>query len=618
MTLLNPLGLLLLSLAPVVVLLYLRRVRRREVSVPTLLFWQRALGEQRRTAFLGRLRQWLSLLLHLLILLLLTLAVARPEWGKSPLSGQSTVILLDTRARMQATLPEGGSRFEAARRHARALAATAREGNEIALLAIGARPEVLAPMSAEPLYLLEALEAATPGESGGEIGEALTLARHLLATRPVGHRLVVLSDGGQLPSSEEVEIMAGAGPLDNVAITGFAARSEPASPQTAALLLELANFSAQESAGQVEIEVDGKLLDVRPFTLAPGERKSDFFASLPGAAPGKLVARLALAQGTPDALALDNTAYTLLPTPRPPRVLLVSEGNWFLEKLLTADRSIRFELLTLDGFRPEMARAFDVVIHDHDALPPLEELTGPTLVIRSNPFAGESGKLANPPVTDVDAGNPLLRLVHWSHPTLFEATQLAPEGLDSERFHQLRAEGWSFHAPIRSFEHPLVLTAERGEQRLAVIAFDLTQSDLPLRVAFPLLISNTLQWLHSPRPTPPSALRAGETLVLPAGSQVTGPDGAAVALSPQRPLLQPRHNGFYSVSSDGEERWLAVNTGSEAESDLRITPAANALPAPTLAGVPPFLVRPPWQWLTLAALLLLFLEWWLFHRRRTE
>jgi hypothetical protein len=65
---------------------------------------------------------------------------------------------------------------------------------------------------------------------------------------------------------------------------------------------------------------------------------------------------------------------------------------------------------------------------------------------------------------------------------------------------------------------PLVVAGERGGQRVVWCGFDLRESDLPLRVAFPIFITNSLRWLSAPRG--PSAqnegapLRAGEPVPL--------------------------------------------------------------------------------------------------------
>jgi hypothetical protein len=84
-------------------------------------------------------------------------------------------------------------------------------------------------------------------------------------------------------------------------------------------------------------------------------------------------------------------------------------------------------------------------------------------------------------------------------------------------------------------------------------------------------------------------------------------------------LFQPLANGFYDWQTQNGQRWLAVNTFSTAESDLRAagTPTSAPIELPTVS-----LARlagwPLWQYLAAAALLLFALEWWLFHRRRTE
>ena len=49
----------------------------------------------------------------------------------------------------------------------------------------------------------------------------------------------------------------------------------------------------------------------------------------------------------------------------------------------------------------------------------------------------------------------------------------------------------------KSVETPLMLTWERGKLRLFFIGFDITASDLPLRVAFPVLFHNAFEWFQA-------------------------------------------------------------------------------------------------------------------------
>ena len=68
MTFLTPWAAWFLAGIPVIVLLYLLKLKRRPVAVSTLMFWQRVMQESRRRALFQRLRNLFSLLLHLLIL----------------------------------------------------------------------------------------------------------------------------------------------------------------------------------------------------------------------------------------------------------------------------------------------------------------------------------------------------------------------------------------------------------------------------------------------------------------------------------------------------------------------------------------------------------------------
>lgn len=533
MMFLAPWAFAFLGLVPVIVALYLMRVRRRSAVVSTLMFWEGVVEEKRRRALFHRLRQWWSLLLHLLIFTLILLALARPEWSRLA-GGGSTVVIVDARARMQA-----GERFQSAVTRAAAWARRAGPGNEIALLRMGAEPEVIAPFSDDERELLEALEKSAPGKTGGDLARAVKLADEMLAARRGEGRIVVLTAGvDELPETRTaLERVAVDGPRNNVAITRLAARPPFNSPQTTEVLLEVRNYGAQPARGNVEVALDGGLVEVRPFALEAGGRMRGTFALAPRAG-GELTARL----DTADALALDDTAAVTLPGAEPVRVLLVSAGNWFLERLLRANDRVKFDLLAPDVFKPELAGGFDVVILDGVAPEGLG--AGNYLYMGRTPF-DSGGVLERPPVTDVDAESPLLALANLRAVTFVRSAEMrAPAGA---------------RVPLGSDGKPLIVAQERNGHRVAAFGFGVGESDLPLRVAWPLLMANTIDWLAGPRPAAAAAELPGE-----AESDFRGGDGNA------------GRNGSYAAA------W------------------------------------PLWVWLALAAWTLLLLEWWLFHRRRTE
>ena len=620
MTWLQPWAVWALAGVPVILLLYFLRLKRRAVSVSTLMFWQRVMQESSRRALFQRLRHLLSLLLHLLIFLLLVAALARPVLDRFIREGASTVLVLDARARMQAVEPDGTKRFEKALRLARDYARQAGGQRQFALLTVGAKAAVAVPFTADEKPLLQGIDRATVTDAAGDLDGALALAESLLAARGGSRRIVVLTDrpapsraAGTFPMTTH----AVGSPLDNLAITRFATRPMPASPETSEVLLEVQNFGHAPAQTEVELAFDGRSIEVKPLALSAGERRLEIFTSVPRparSARGWLTAKLS----PNDALPLDNVAFATLPPPRAIRVLLVSKGNAFLEKFLSVDSGVKFQFVSPEAYQPSMAEKFEVVIFD-DTLPApfdLRAANGNFLFLKATPFPGAGSPLDQPLVTDVDASHPTTRLVSLQNVTILRAESLAlPEPRD----------GWTFAAPLRSFEHPLLITGEHTGRRVAALAFDVLQSDLPLRVAFPLLMNSTLHWLAGDRTDSLAALACGETLALVEGQSVAADPLTAPPKPRDKPqptsiigFFEPLRNGFYQLNDNGTTRWLAVNTFSTAESDLR-TPAGIetppvAIPTP-FAG---FRGLPLWQWLALAAFALISAEWWLFHRRKTE
>ena len=598
---------------PVIVLLYLLKLKRRPHTVSTLMFWQKLMQENRRRALFQRLRNLFSLLLHLLIFALIVGALAKPTLDALVRKGSSLVVVIDTRARMQAREDDGRTRFERAQEIAARLVREAGADREIALIAAGPVPTVLTPFTGDEKVLREAVQKLRPTDATGDLDAATRLASDLLASRRGDARTIVLTDRDDAKNPNVISVAA---PHDNVAITRFATRPLPNSPQTSEVLLEVRNFGRTATSGNIELQYDGQLLDVKPFTLEPGGTRLDIFPSVPRpsrTARGWLTAHL----DTADALPLDNTAYAVLPPPKTRRVLLVSRSNWFLEKLLASDPTVSFELLAPDAWKPGFAAKFDVVILD-DFLPADFALAQPAtnfLLIGKSPFGTET--IDQPLITDSDAQHPLLRLVDFRGVTFLRATALT---LPND-------PAWNFAAPLRSFDHPLLLAGElRGKphRRIAAFAFSLTDSDLPLRIAFPLLMSNCLQWLTGEANEAPLAVTAGDTLVLAADETIASEPATSLEAAPTRELarrfFQPLRQGYYQRTRTGGADWIAVNTFSEAESDLRSATAGprNDPPSSVPVSLATFTGWPLWRYLALAAFALFALEWRLFHRRRTE
>jgi hypothetical protein len=174
----------------------------------------------------------------------------------------------------------------------------------------------------------------------------------------------------------------------------------------------------------------------------------------------------------------------------------------------------------------------------------------------------------------------------------------------------------------------LLLAGETGGRRVAVLTFDLHQSDLPLQIAFPVLMANLAEWL-----TPGLPFDAGETLhpgeavtLYPGDAEtlaVIRPDGSRWSPTPEAGAegshliyAETEDLGLYQVEIDNAPAGqFAVNLFDPAESTLTRQEAITVGRAEIAPGAEQQLgQRELWPRLAAAALLILILEWWVYHR----
>ena len=92
---LSPTTLALLALAIPILLLWMLKLRRKDVMVSSTMLWSRLLRDREANAPWQRLRRNLLLFLQLLIVAALVLALARPFLPISAVATGSVVLLLD-------------------------------------------------------------------------------------------------------------------------------------------------------------------------------------------------------------------------------------------------------------------------------------------------------------------------------------------------------------------------------------------------------------------------------------------------------------------------------------------------------------------------------------------
>ena len=567
-----------------------------------MMFWQRVFEERRTRKLYPRFRSLLSLLIALLFLTLLTAAVLDP--ARSVVQDRRCILIIDNSATMNALLPDGTSRLDFAKRQTQKLLDTFHAGQHIAILTANINPQIIAGFTDHTGTLRRKLTEIPATDFPADLSAALCMSEQLIANSP--NSSIYVYTGGNLPSPKpNVHIVHVGQPLDNLAITRFQPRRLPEHAADYEILVEVVNFGAETVQTRLEIDCEGKLVDVLPLSLEPNEPVTKIVRNT-SSSGGLFRATLT----DTDSFPTDNTAFAFLSEQFVQRVLLYGEANYFLWHVLQAQPQT--DIVVIENIPDSIPP--DNVLVLHQTIPAVLPPGNMMMIDPQNDCdlfrLGEH--LERPMAATVDTENSLVRFVQ---PGLVfaGAKNVIPQ---KNKFKMLLKTADDF---------PLYLQFVTENQRSLVLSADLNQGDLSLRTAFPILVSQALTYFrHSEELHKAYSTAEPVKLIL----QTERPQ--VILRSPSgREEVFPCQNGSASLGRLGEcGVWtvlepesgrelsqVACNLFNVTESNLRLATEGSVQ---SEAEVDVAFTRPIWCYLALLALFLTAAEWWLYQRRWIE
>jgi hypothetical protein len=650
----NPSSLIWLAAAIPIIGFYILKIRLRRVPVSTLLFWQQVYQEQQPRSLFHRLRHWVSLLVQLVLLLLLVAALADPFLASEIRHQRRVVIVLDNSCSMNAT-DVAPSRLTAAKAEAARIVEGLRFREEVAVITAGGAPQVTCGFSHHRRTLMSAIDGVKPSDNPTRVREAIELARRLLGDFRGEHQrqIIVLTDGHFDSDNADASPSTGPDahpgpslpvitrrfgtPAGNVGITRFQPRRSLIDPLSYEILIEVTNASDEPAECRLDIDLNDNVIDVVPLKLAAGEKWSQTIEKT-SAEGGRLVAHLDRA----DVLSADNQAWAILPALDPIPVTLVTDGNLYLQKVLDSHPLVqlsRVEPATWSAL-PNSARRI-TVLHRH--VPGGTFPRGRFLVVDprgscdlwqvteplQNPIVGEQNK---------EFLTSILSHVRLENVRMPEARRVRFTDDSTAKVVVRTASG-----------DPLLAVIERPETKVLLLTVNLDEGDLPLRTAFPILMSNALHWLTGNQGELRETLTTGAMMELDVRSLLTdnqidsrglrlvAPDSrrSPLPVGRERLTIGPLDQcGIWRVEadigvSDGQRTSdvnaasveplleLACNLANREESDIRVRVDARERP-PEMLSSGLFGNRPLSIWLVAVVWGLMLVEWWACQRRWLE
>ena len=635
----NLAGLWWALLAVPIILLFVLKVRLRRRQVATLLFWDQLLDEHPPRAWWRRLRNLIALLLQLAFLALLIGALIDPLWEWQKQDARQIVYIVDNSASMSARdQGETNTRLDNVKSTLKKMIGTLRQQDTAAIVTAGGLPRVAIGTMGDQRLLRDAVDRIQASDNPTEIAEAVELARRL-AGQADNQEIIVLTDGADdvvksLQDDSDVTVYGFGEETNNTAITSFQVRRSIADVTSYQVMVEVTNFGDEPVECRLDLELEGNIVDVIPLELEPSEVWRD---TLDHISPngGRLIARL----DVEDALSTDNQALAVLPRQDPIPVVLVTPGSLFLRSVFESIPNV--DLTIRESLPEQLSNEAILVIHktNLDRVP-----ARPVIVID--------------PQSESDL---------WSIGEPVSEPIVAKQAADSPLMGHIRLENVMFPgARTLNFESSAVPLLESPTENLLyaklprpkgdvlVLTVSLADGDLPLRIAFPVMIKNAMESFLGGKGELRPAVAAGQSTSISSGNKESSitdlsaseaeDETETVSANPQQWLLRSPTGRLEPLTATGEFArlgpfgevglWrvgpesalnelsdsdpisedivpIAVNLANPGESDLR--PKTDLPEAPAVSAV--WGGHSLWFYLTLAAAVGICLEWMLYQRR---
>ncbi|HZL34164.1 MAG TPA: BatA and WFA domain-containing protein [Tepidisphaeraceae bacterium] len=664
-------GLIAASLViPALLILYFLKLRRKEMAVSSTFLWRKAIQDLQVNAPFQKLRRNLLLLLQLLLLIALLLSLSRPVANYRKGAGQMAVLLIDRSASMNAADGPGGqTRLHEAKRRAKELIDSMGRHSTAMVIAFDDSAETMQSFTTDASALRSAIDRIQPTDRKSRLKLAYQLAEAQTNFNPEQLRPDVkppdvrLYSDGRVADAEELSIRGnltfekiGTDTAKNIGIVSLNAKRNYERPTEVQVFVRLANFGPDPASAPIQLSVDNQVQDfggthTRDTFLLPErwskQQRDDWDTQHPDqpvidSANFKLdlansaIIKVEQMNKQGDVLAADDVAQVVVPPPKSLAVLLVTPGNYFLEKAVNSLGLKSHDIISPDTYdnvyKDEQRNKFDVFIFDRYKpahLPPAGNfiyfLDGPRAALPdmrvkiSRDPAGRPIILTDVGVLDWKRDHPILKDLALARLYVAQAVKL-----DVPQEDEVLVDG---------LKGPLIVLDHTGKATNLVVAFDSLQSNLPLKPTFPMFLVNALQYLAvgsdmdvrqslEPGATPTIPRSTLITMGEPKSINLKDPFGNVrkVAVPEAGDFALPALNfvGLYTTDPPiPQHEQMAVNLLDANESNtLPASKAPGDINAAVVSASTTGARLELWWWIiAIAAMPLLLIEWWVYTRR---
>lgn len=499
-----PLGFLLL--VPGLIILYLLKVRARKYTVSSVSFFRELYHNMEATKPWERFVNQLLFYIQLFLILLWIFALVSPYLKHGGQKSGQVILCIDNSGSMNALYDDKKTKLEEAKKKAEEYIEGLAPNQEITLILANKSPQILVSATSDRQRIKKALSDIEGTDVEGNMSGNVTFLQSV-TDQMKGFRILMFTDRdvdlGKLQAT-----VVDMSPVTDKAKKNLSVdyvshtNREDGSVD---VLANVSNHGLKEVEGELNCYLGETLLQVMAFTLKAGENESLYLDTIKASGLTKKqkdgdILRIELAGE--DALAGDNVAYDFLDDSLKKKVLLVSKSNIFLEKAICADENITL-YRTNSVKHLDTAMEYDLYIFD-GVMP--EQLPKKGNILLWNPdkeISIDGRKLFT-------IGNTKKNV--WVKSTEHEVTRYLEDFIFGvSKLRKIQKPEWASEF-FEAASYSAGFMGEISGRNIAVLAFDIHNTDFPLQAEFPIFINNLMGKCMDTALLPKRVLTAGEPL----------------------------------------------------------------------------------------------------------
>jgi len=478
--------------------MYILKKRYEPKHISSHLLWRQVLQEQEANRPWQRLKQQLLLWLQLIIALFIVVALMEPAVNKQLAEDAHAVILLDRSASMATSVDmQGHSYLTTAKQEMIDWLDKEWNGGAVTLIVNGDYPQIIANNSKERQELKRIIESIEPYYGPSDDETALSLARALANNSEqsaihyyVDERFKIGADviHAEAMNTEAWHLYAASASVDDERIRSFTLSQEERAVHGFATVLHAAQLDRELELQVLAYNERGKVLSEKVYKQRADASGMTTFAMYDLPQGHYYSAQLKPSEHDPNPY--NNMQYGLIAEEQSYQVLLISEGNLFLEKALQL-MNVGVTKLTASAGVPnsELLSKIQFIIAD-GSYETLSKQSDWNEVLDRFPLW-----IIDHPATDQQA-----KLVN-SAPVVNEHKVTQYFSMEDVFISSISALGQAELAPydvlVQYGGAPAIIAGHKQQKPLLRYTFALQDSDLPLRAAFPVLVMNSVDYLVS-------------------------------------------------------------------------------------------------------------------------